>query len=205
MKQLDQSMNNILSKAAKSVDSLLIKYREYLQIQNELQSLDHELMVSIAEVAKKNNKKVREVMTSTEGLAITQKISSRKVSLSQELKNISDSMTFENPIVWIMYKYLAYQGTSDAISTMVDFLNHCSKPGYICTKRFNFLNDYLKINRGIDLKDKRRFPDDIVLPELYESSLIVEVTEDEKFISDWHKHEYFKENGRIAKWEDYAS
>jgi hypothetical protein len=120
---------------------------------------------------------------------------------ASDLQRISDEMTFANPVVWMMYKYRAYQGTSQAITDMQDFRKHCSKPGYICTKRYLFLNDYLK-GRGVDLNDRSSFADNLELPEVYGNAALLALPEDKAFMAEWDRHEYHETNSRVAKWEN---
>jgi hypothetical protein len=80
---------------------------------------------------------------------------------------------------------------------------NCSKPGYICTKRFDYLNSYLKSQKGADLKDITRFPDDMKMPDIYESRMMLDLLDDEIFMSGWKKYEYHKDGPQVAKWENY--
>ena len=111
-------------------------------------------------------------------------------------------MTFDTPLVWVMYKFEAYQDEAQPIQTMHDFRLHCSKPGYICTKRFTFLNTHLCNNGQCPLADDERYPDKMLLSEIF--PLLGEIERDEVFVSIWRAHEYYQEDGIVKKWQDYA-
>ena len=103
--------------------------------------------------------------------------------LRHNQQQLSDNMTFDTPLVWVMYKFEAYQDEAQPIKTMHDFRLHCSKPGYICTKRFTFLNAHL-------------------LSEIF--PLLADIEQDEVFLSTWRAHEYYQEDGIVKKWQDYV-
>ena len=86
-------------------------------------------------------------------------------NLRHSQQQLSDAMTFDTPLVWVMYKFEAYQDETQPIRTMHDFRLHCSKPGYICTKRFIFLNAHLCINGQRPLTDSEQYPDEMLLSE----------------------------------------
>jgi hypothetical protein len=85
---------------------------------------------------------------------------------------------------------------------MHDFRLHCSKPGYICTKRFTFLNTHLCNNGQCLLTDDERYPDKMLLSEIF--PLLGEIEQDEAFLSSWRAHEYYQEDGIVKKWQDYV-
>lgn len=124
--------------------------------------------------------------------------------LTQELQDLSDSMTFANPIVWMMYKYEAYMGEAQPILNMHDFRLHCSKPGYICTNRFIFLNEQLARLDYALMSDTDHYPDDMSLKEAFETAEIVRISDDADFRELWDRHEYHKDGSRVAKWEDFT-
>lgn len=120
--------------------------------------------------------------------------------LTTRLQQISDTMTFASPSVWILYKYEAYADEPQAIRTMQDFRQHCSKPDYICTKRFDFLNTSL-VRRGAQpLTDTVQYPDEMSLADVVPA--ISDVESDDIFMRAWHSHEYYRDSGRVAKWEN---
>ena len=122
--------------------------------------------------------------------------------LRHSQQRLSDDMTFDTPLVWVMYKFEAYQDEAQPIRTMHDFRLHCSKPGYICTKRFMFLNAYLCSNGQRPLADSKKYPDEMLLREIF--PLLGEIEQDEVFMSSWRSHEYYQEHGAIKKWQNYT-
>ena len=114
--------------------------------------------------------------------------------LRHSQQQLSDDMTFDTPLIWVMYKFEAYQDEAQPIQTMHDFRLHCSKPGYICTKRFIFLNAHLCSNGQRSLIDSKKYPDEMLLSEIF--PLLGEIEQDEVFLSSWRAHEYYQEDGR---------
>jgi hypothetical protein len=90
----------------------------------------------------------------------------------KNLQRLSDSMTFSNPFVWILYKFEAYKNEAQSIRTIRDFRIHCSKVGDICTKRFLFVNEQLT------QKDQPTLMDD-----LYDGSLLLNALLKDKYTS----------------------
>ena len=102
----------------------------------------------------------------------------------------------------MVYKFEAYQDETQPIRTMHDFRLHCSKPGYICTKRFIFLNAHLCSNGQRSLIDSKKYPDEMLLSEIF--PLLGEIEQDKAFLSSWRAHEYYQEDGAIRKWQNYT-
>jgi len=124
--------------------------------------------------------------------------------LSQQLQQLSDDMTFDSPHTWIQYKYEAYKDEAQPILTMHDLRVHCSKPNYICTKRYTFLNHELIARRLPPLTDAATFPDELSLGKLLDAALLHTVMADAQFMNAWRHYEYHKDGARIAKWENYT-
>ncbi|MFZ1250220.1 MAG: hypothetical protein WAR37_02115 [Candidatus Microsaccharimonas sp.] len=123
-------------------------------------------------------------------------------NVKQKQQSLSDSMTFSNPFVWIMYKFEAYKDEAQPIRTIRDFRIHCSKDGYICTKRFRFINEQLAQRGQKTLLDSYYANDDLLNTLIKENSL-QELVNDSTFIGLWQKHEFNTVNTRVAKWESY--
>ncbi len=168
------------------VITLLGQYKEYKLKLQHLATTERQLT------------KAKILNTPTEALRATQH------QLQQSLQRISNEMTFATPIIWIQYKYFAYQDEAQPILTLNDFRVHCSKPGYICTKRFTFLNESLKARNLTPLTDKQVFADSLDLAELCTNSSLMALVKDETFMKQWHGYEYHKAGERIAKWENYS-
>lgn len=120
--------------------------------------------------------------------------------LTAQMQLISDTMTYASPSIWMLYKYEAYAGEPQSIRTLADFRQHCSKPGYICTKRFDFLNAALVQRGALPLTDATAFPDTMSLADALPA--VDEVENDDLFMRAWHSHEYYRDGDRVAKWEN---
>jgi hypothetical protein len=125
--------------------------------------------------------------------------------LTDQLQQVSDSMTFASPTVWMRYKNEAYKDEAQPIKTMHDFRMHCSKPGYICTKRFLFVNEQLTSRHLPLLTDRKAYSDEVSLSELLTKDIFAVLEQNEDFMGAWATYEYHKENDRVAKWENYQS
>ena len=88
---------------------------------------------------------------------------------------------------------------------MAAFREHCSKPGYICTKRFRFLNERLRALGFAGLDDEAVWLGDEDLMLVIESPGIAAVMADLSSYAQWCAHEYYEHHGASAKWEDVAA
>lgn len=175
-----------MDKAQAAVDQLLAMYEQYKKVSSKQAQLSQQLA------------KAKLLNMST------QKLHSEYTTVTMDLQKISDKMTFANPIIWIMYKYKAYAAEAQPITTMQDFRIHCSKLGYICTKRFIFVNEALRNNGLTPLSDANIYPDDMDLSEIIHSHDLQLLLEDKVFTSLWDSYEYNLVDGRVAKWENYS-
>ena len=173
-----------MDSARVAVDKLLDMYDEYKTLTAKIAAAERRLAL-----AKLKNSDVEQARIELDNLRHSQ-------------QQLSDAMTFDTPLVWVMYKFEAYQDETQPIRTMHDFRLHCSKPGYICTKRFIFLNAHLCSNGQRPLTDSKKYPDEMLLSEIF--PLIGEIEQDEAFLSSWRVHEYYQEDGAIKKWQDYT-
>jgi len=170
--------------ARASVDKLLDMYDEYKALTAKIAAAERRLAL-----AKLKNSSGEQIRIELDDLRHSQ-------------QQLSDNMTFDTPLVWVMYKFEAYQDQAQPIRMMHDFRLHCSKPGYICTKRFTFLNTHLCNNGQCLLTDDERYPDKMLLSEIF--PLLGEIEQDEAFLSSWRAHEYYQEDGIVKKWQDYV-
>lgn len=170
--------------ARAAVDKLLDMYDEYKTLTVKIAAAERRLAL-----AKLKNSDVKQTRTELEDLRHNQ-------------QQLSDDMTFDTPLVWVMYKFEAYQDEAQPIQTIHDFRLHCSKPDYICTKRFIFLNAHLCSNGQRSLIDSKKYPDEMLLSEIF--PLLGEIEQDEVFLSNWRAHEYYQEDGAIKKWQNYT-
>lgn len=136
---------------------------------------------------------------------VNEKLSKKRAAIQQKLRDLSDSMTFSHPFVWILYKFEAYKDEAQPIRTMRDFRIHCSKEGDICTKRYAFVNESLERAGRRTLRDGRYYDDAMLLDALIEDDSLLELVSDSKFMQLWKTHEFNDDNGRVAKWESYAT
>ena len=165
------------------VDKLLRMYDEYKTLTVKITAAERHLAL-----AKLKNSGVEQIQIELDDLRHSQ-------------QQLSDDMTFDTPLVWVMYKFEAYQDEAQPIRTMHDFRLHCSKSGYICTKRFIFLNAHLYSNGQRPLTDSKKYPDEMLLSEIF--PLLSEIERDKNFLSNWRTHEYYQEDGAAKKWQDY--
>ena len=170
--------------ARAAVDKLLRMYDDYKTLAAKITAAERRLVL-----AKLNNSGTEQLRIELDDLRHSQ-------------QQLSDGMTFDTPLVWVMYKFEAYQDEAQPIRTMHDFRLHCSKPGYICTKRFIFLNAHLCSNGQSSLMDRRQYPDEMLLSEIF--PLLGEIEQDKAFLSSWRAHEYYQEDGAIKKWQNYT-
>ena len=170
--------------ARAAVDRLLDMYDEYKTLTVKIAAAERRLAL-----AKLKNSGVEQIRIELDDLRHSQ-------------QQLSDDMTFDTPLIWVMYKFEAYQDEAQTIKTMHDFRLHCSKPGYICTKRFISLNAHLCSNGQRSLIDSKKYPDEMLLSEIF--PLLREIGQDEVFMSSWHAHEYYQEDGVIKKWQNYT-
>ena len=110
-----------MNSARAAVDRLLDMYDEYKTLAAKITAAERRLAL-----AKLKNSGVEQIRIELDNLLHSQ-------------QQLSDDMTFDTPLIWVMYKFEAYQDEAQPIRTMHDFRLHCSKPDYICTKRFIFL------------------------------------------------------------------
>ena len=168
------------------VTKLLAQYEAYKKLQADLSRTSSLLARS----------KLRKLPTA--------ELQAQHNNLTQELQQLSDEMTFDSPYTWIQYKYEAYKAEAQPILTMHDLRVHCSKPDYICTKRYTFLNSELdKLGRS-SLRDTKAYPDELSLQELLASELMEKLMENSELLEKWQAHEFYKQSGRVAKWEDFS-
>lgn len=117
---------------------------------------------------------------------------------------IGDEMTYADPIVWMMYKHEAYAESDHSINTLGELKEHSIDHGGICAKRFSFVVNFVREKHGVDLMDENKFSNDTPIHEFYDSEIMNKIVVDKEFINEWEKYEYFKDNGKVAKWQNYA-
>ena len=166
---------------AKTVDELLEMYADYTTLLAEQKTMER--TVARAKLAGEDDETAQEQLD----------------QLGAKLQELSDAMTFDTPRIWIEYKYRAYRDEPQPIATMHDFRLHCSKPGYICTARYNFLTDAMAREGFVSLNDRQVYPDDMELSELLKLSLLDDL--DEITYKTWRDEEYYRDaKGAVRKW-----
>lgn len=135
---------------------------------------------------------------------VSSELSEEYELIKNNIQQLSDDMTFANPIIWMMYKFEAYAHEAQPIRTMSDFRVHCSKEGYICTKRFTFLNEQLEKQGVKTLQDANAYPDSQLLSEVTTLPEIVKTSTTTDFKELWDRYEFYQENGKAAKWMNYS-
>lgn len=157
------------------VERLMRQYQEYVAVQEEIDQLKQDKIVG------------------GNAAEIDQKIELLK-TLQEQTGN---EMTFATPLVWILYKARAYKDTPQAIDTVGDFRAHCSPEGYICTRRYAFMREYLGV-KGVDISihsEDMLLEDFAILPE------IANLEVDSAFMQHWQVQEYYRKDGKVAKWQ----
>jgi len=122
--------------------------------------------------------------------------------LKKEIQSISESMKFDTPLIWLMYKYQAYKNTDSNISTLGDLRAHFNSPGDICYKRFHFLANYLLSE--LDINDKSVYNNNMSIVTFFNIVLIQKFSENKVAQKKWNEYEYFETNGEVSKWENYS-
>jgi len=200
------STEEILTLAERVVNwELLPQYEAYVGLKAVVRALEDRKMHASVELARSDSTTLSSVLRDSRGSPYIEDLSERIFLAKAQLASISDAMKFDTPIIWMMYKYKAYLGTSTAIQTLADLTLHCAKPGYICTKRFAYVNDYLKDNGRASLLDSTAYPKTVSLPEMYERPEILVLANDGEFMKGWMNHEYHHQGNRVAKWENYTA
>lgn len=199
---MSQSKQIIEAQAA--VDTLVDQYHQDLQLIDDINKLKSRRMTEAAKLSKERGIGLRDILRDQTGYPTLVAIDKAESELSRRQQVLWDSMLYPNPIIWMMYKYQAYQGGQNEIATMDDFRKHCSPKGYICSSRYHFLRHKLK-NLGYDLDDSSAYPGSTSLPDIYMRPEFTKLTDDNAFLYEWAKYEFHKtSDGRVAKWENYA-
>lgn len=120
-------------------------------------------------------------------------------------EEVGGNMKFDNPLVWMMYKYFAYQKNelgAKPIRTIGDLIAHCASRDYICTKRFHFINRWLNENGFKSLRDKDVHGPDTDLSEIFTNPEFIKIAKDKRFMSEWDEYEKMGKES-TEKWVEY--
>lgn len=167
-----------------AVSVLLNQYKDYMNMYNEKLALE-------TEYAKNQDSK------------LAQEIQQLDIALDK----LWDDMKFDNPLIWIGYKRLAYANNPEKkVETIWELKKHCERKTDICHKRLDFLNEHLKSDFWIDLFDENQVKADQSLVDfIKENEAIKKLSQDEQFMTQWLQNEYFQIDGKVAKWQNYQS
>ena len=92
-----------VNSARAAVDRLLDTYDEYKTLTAKIATAERRLAL-----AKLRNSGVEQIQIELD-------------DLRRDQQQLSDDMTFDTPLVWVMYKFEAYQDETQPIRTMHDF------------------------------------------------------------------------------------
>lgn len=165
-----------------NVDQLLQNYQDYKKLQKQLA----ECATRLAK-AKLRSENTHDFATEYQ-------------ELTDQMVALSDSMTFASPVIWMVYKYEAYIDEAQPLITLRDFRLHCSKLGYICTKRYQFLNAALRARNLPPLSSETAYSGDERIINILDA--IDALGADERFMVAWREREYYRIDGKVAKWEN---
>lgn len=167
-----------------AVSVLLNQYKDYMNMYNEKLALE-------TEYAKNQDSK------------LAQEIRQLDIALDK----LWDDMKFDNPLIWIGYKRLAYANNPEKkVETIWELKKHCERKTDICHKRLDFLNEHLKSDFWIDLFDENQVKAEQSLVDfIKENEAIKKLSQDEQFMTQWLQNEYFQIDGKVAKWQNYQS
>ena len=167
-----------------AVSVLLNQYKDYMNMYNEKLTLE-------AEYAKNQDSK------------LAQEIQQLDIALDK----LWDDMKFDNPLIWIGYKRLAYANNPEKkVETIWELKKHCERKTDICHKRLDFLNEHLKSDFWIDLFDENQVKAEQSLVDfIKENEAIKKLSQDEQFMTQWLQNEYFQIDGKVAKWQNYQA
>ena len=167
-----------------AVSVLLNQYKDYMNMYNKKLALE-------TEYAKNQDSQ------------LAQEIQQLDIALDK----LWDDMKFDNPLVWIGYKRLAYANNPEKkVETIWELKKHCERKTDICHKRLDFLNEHLKSDFWIDLFDENQVKAEQSLVDfIKENEAIKKLSQDEQFMTQWLQNEYFQIDGKVAKWQNYQA
>lgn len=180
---MDRSTVDALMAYSRSqVDTLLAQYKEYKELDSAIKS---GVAVTTRKFSLMGN---LGAMQNLDPLADAKK----------RLADIGDAMKFQNPLIWLMYKYEAYRNEpGKALSTVADLVAHCQVDG-ICHKRFDAINTYLRRTIGKDITDEKL--QNVSLGDLAHNPDYIQMCLHLPFQKKWSKHE----NDPAGKWCTYV-
>lgn len=183
-----------------AVTRLLAQYQEYQLLDAAATEAKSSYEKRLLERAKEQRVSLREILNTDAQIDETLRLyDGQRRQYEQMRDRVADEMTFATPEIWMRYKALAYKGTIQEIATWEDFMQHCSPPGYICTKRYAFLRRTAQEKLHVTLDGLSK---DTPLLAMCGAPWLEELQSDHDVISEWQLHEFFMKNDRVAKWQD---
>lgn len=117
----------------------------------------------------------------------------------KKLTEIGDGMKFQNPLIWLTYKFEAYKDEEGALTTVGDLIKHCDVDG-ICHRRFDAINRSLREKYCGDITTSTFISSDTNLADLGKDRRFIALCFDLNFQTKWSRHE----NDPQGKWKNYA-
>lgn len=133
---------------------------------------------------------------------LTQYQEYQRATTTEEKQRISNSMFFADPIVWMKYKFLAYQGTKSALNTWGDLIDHSLGHDGICGKRLNWLVEKARFI-NVDILSESVLARKMLIDEVVKTDLILEISNSELLMKEWCQYEFYKDGGQNKKWANY--
>jgi hypothetical protein len=186
----------------KVVERLVMQFHEYDNWTKIIAQLESELLQQATHLAHASEKPLSAIITASDMYPDLQTINSELALARLDQQRVSDEMSYQNHIVWMMYKHTAYKGTPSEIPTVGSFQRHCSPKDYICTKRYMFLKDWLE-GKGVNIEDESIYPKDMPLDKYCNQPVFAELLTDVMFLEQWKYYEYFVRDGQISKWKNF--
>jgi hypothetical protein len=123
-----------------------------------------------------------------------------KKELRKELERVAESMKFQNPLIWLDYKRLAYANESGKeLKTLSDLITHCEVDG-ICHRRFDAINLYLRRKyNGKDMRSSSFMSLGTTLENVGQDARFLDMCLDQEFAKLWSEYE----NSKSGKWREY--
>lgn len=187
----------IIKEAGEIVARLILQYKEYSLFTQKLDNLKTEKLKTIARISKEKGTSMGSI--SIENYPEIKRFDELIALTEIDRQQISDEMTYANPLIWMMYKDRAYTGTQQEIKNWSAFKDHCAPKDYICGKRFRFLEKYFREETMTDFRNL--FPDTTPLKDIYTNKHILSLLEDLALMKEWKANEYSRKSGRSYKWK----
>lgn len=173
------------------IQKLIYQFDEYMDLDNEKTEIIKEI------------KNLENIKNEEEKIEKTLKLEKKLTEKIQSLNKLWDDMKYDNPIIWLKYKFEAYKWSNSEIATVWDLIKHCFKNlDYICGKRIDFLAKNLKNKFWINIFEIDKNMNLEKFFEKFDKELNY-LCQDKNFMNLWLKYEYFTIWDKVAKWENY--